>query len=72
MNDKYLILKNKVIDMQSAIIGWRKKLAFNSEDDLISELEQMIEGALEHDLLCTRPADPENECTCGQEMTIET
>ncbi|KKN77605.1 hypothetical protein LCGC14_0358800 [marine sediment metagenome] len=46
MNDKGTILLNEVIDMQSAIIGWRKKLAFNSEDDLIGELERMIERAL--------------------------
>ncbi len=39
-------LLNRVIDMQGAIIGWRKKLAFNSENDLIGALEKMIEQAL--------------------------
>lgn len=49
MNDKgkYVKLRNEVIDMQSAIIGWRKRLAYNSEDDLINELERMIKKALQ-------------------------
>ncbi len=44
---KYTKLRNEVIDMQNAIIGWRKELAYDSEDDLISELERMISEALE-------------------------
>ena len=46
MSDKINWLKNQIIDMQSAIIGWRKGLAFNSPEDLINELERMIEQAL--------------------------
>ncbi|GAG73224.1 unnamed protein product [marine sediment metagenome] len=42
----YHRLCNQVIDMQCAIIGWRKKLAFNSEDDLIGELDRRITEAL--------------------------
>jgi len=46
-NEEYHILRNLVIDMQGAIIGWRKKVSFDSESDLIDELERMIEVALD-------------------------
>lgn len=39
-------LANNVVDMSHAIIGWREKVSFNSEDDLIGELERMVGEAL--------------------------
>ena len=46
LQEKYDILRNQVIDMQNAIIGWQEKLAFNNETELIDELERLIEKAL--------------------------
>ena len=48
-NAKIDILKNEFIDMQGAIIGWHKGIAFNSEDDLIDALDEMIERSLKKD-----------------------
>ncbi len=44
--EEHKILENRIIDMSLAIIGWRKGLSFNSEDDLIGELERMINEAV--------------------------
>jgi hypothetical protein len=41
------IILNRIIDMNCAITGWKEKSAYNSEDDLIGELERMIEETLE-------------------------
>jgi len=41
------IILNRIIDMGCAITGWKEKSAYNSEDDLIGDLERMIEETLE-------------------------
>ena len=40
-------LRNCLADMDCAIIGWRKGLAFNNEVEVVDELERMIKRALE-------------------------
>ena len=44
--EKYHILKNQVIDMSLAIIGWQEGLSFENEKELIDELERMINEAI--------------------------
>lgn len=46
LTERLDVQRNQMIDVQSAIIAWRKGLGFNSEDDLISELDRMITEAL--------------------------
>lgn len=45
--DAYRILLNRVIDISGAIIGWREKLFFNSETEVIKVLEEMVDRAVD-------------------------
>ena len=44
----------------------------NLQDKANEAADYIDEFLKKHDLLCTRPADPENECTCGTKRTVVT
>lgn len=45
-DEKFNMLANQVVDMSLAIIGWREKLSFENEGELIDALERMINEAV--------------------------
>lgn len=47
LKGEYNTFANRVVDMSLAITGWREKLSYNSESELIDELERMVNETME-------------------------